>query len=456
MVQATHAVSPRWRSHPHRATAMRRPPTPHYRDGAGRPHRVTAIGASRPRRATAPPRHRATAPPRHRATAPPRHRDGAGRPRPAQRRSWPLRRLKWSVNSSWSRARNIRAVAPAGNRHSAQVGNTQCPLSISWHDQESIGRDRSRPARDNEYMRQLQFFTSSELAAMRDRTASRNYSPERDEFRREHERHRAWGLTQRHARRLRQLRGRGYGRTTAGPDEQRPENPQPTRPAGSTHAKPARHPAPSHTTATHHGVSRPPDRKDGDQVGTRADAPAHMDRRPGETHPTTQPTRAPSQAKPAPPHPSTRKSGLCDPPRRIFPAPARRNPPGHARRAKPATGWDSPTDTGHALRACRICQAGPATATSAQPSSWSPRRPASPCCLRPGDRPRGNTPGGEIARPEPQRKPGGGYTGPVRIEIIETGPQPIRNSGNPQSLFLNRPIQERPNARSPPGLAVSN
>jgi hypothetical protein len=48
-------------------------------------------------------------------------------------------------------------------------------------------------------MRQLQLFTSAQLATMRDRTASRNYSPERDAFRREHERHRAWGLIQRHA-----------------------------------------------------------------------------------------------------------------------------------------------------------------------------------------------------------------------------------------------------------------
>ena len=42
---------------------------------------------------------------------------------------------------------------------------------------------------------------------MRDRTKSRRYSPEREEFRRTHARHRAWGLAQRHAERLRQLRG---------------------------------------------------------------------------------------------------------------------------------------------------------------------------------------------------------------------------------------------------------
>jgi hypothetical protein len=52
-------------------------------------------------------------------------------------------------------------------------------------------------------MRQLQLFTTTPLAAMRDRTASRHYSAARDKFRREHERHRAWGLARRHAERLR-------------------------------------------------------------------------------------------------------------------------------------------------------------------------------------------------------------------------------------------------------------
>jgi hypothetical protein len=54
-------------------------------------------------------------------------------------------------------------------------------------------------------MRQLQLFTTAELAAMRDRRASRRYSPEAEEFRRDHARHRKWGLAQRHARRLRRL-----------------------------------------------------------------------------------------------------------------------------------------------------------------------------------------------------------------------------------------------------------
>lgn len=55
-------------------------------------------------------------------------------------------------------------------------------------------------------MRQLQFFTSSEMARMRDRTAARNYSPERDEFRRVHKGHRDWGLVRRYAAKQERLR----------------------------------------------------------------------------------------------------------------------------------------------------------------------------------------------------------------------------------------------------------
>lgn len=57
-------------------------------------------------------------------------------------------------------------------------------------------------------MRQLQLFTPTELAAMRVRAASRNHSPTAETFRRTHQRHRAWGLTQRHAERLRRSRER--------------------------------------------------------------------------------------------------------------------------------------------------------------------------------------------------------------------------------------------------------
>jgi hypothetical protein len=46
---------------------------------------------------------------------------------------------------------------------------------------------------------------------MRDRSRARNYSASRDEFRRAHERHRAWGLQRRHSERMRQIREREAG-----------------------------------------------------------------------------------------------------------------------------------------------------------------------------------------------------------------------------------------------------
>jgi hypothetical protein len=58
-------------------------------------------------------------------------------------------------------------------------------------------------------MRQLELLTPAQLATMRDRTRRRNYSAAAEEFRDTHQRHRAWGLTQRHARKL----SRRYGST---------------------------------------------------------------------------------------------------------------------------------------------------------------------------------------------------------------------------------------------------
>src|ERR1700750_869630 len=66
-------------------------------------------------------------------------------------------------------------------------------------------------------MRQLQLFSTAELARMRARTASRSYSPEAEEFRRNHERHRAWGLVRRHAERMRRLREAHLAALAPGP-----------------------------------------------------------------------------------------------------------------------------------------------------------------------------------------------------------------------------------------------
>jgi hypothetical protein len=50
-------------------------------------------------------------------------------------------------------------------------------------------------------------FTAAETASMRDSTQRRNYSAEAERFRREQVGRRAWGLTQRHARKMRRLHG---------------------------------------------------------------------------------------------------------------------------------------------------------------------------------------------------------------------------------------------------------
>ncbi|TWG20789.1 hypothetical protein FHX34_103318 [Actinoplanes teichomyceticus] len=54
-------------------------------------------------------------------------------------------------------------------------------------------------------MGQLSLFSRMDLAGMRDRAGSRNYSPACDAFRREHERRRLWGLRRRHAEKLRRV-----------------------------------------------------------------------------------------------------------------------------------------------------------------------------------------------------------------------------------------------------------
>ncbi|MDT5031057.1 MAG: hypothetical protein QOC94_1228, partial [Actinoplanes sp.] len=123
------------------------------------------------------------------------------------------------------------------------------------------------------------------------RTTLRNYSPEADKFRRDHKRHRDWGLTQRHARRLRQIRGRlDSSRTpsTAG-------NPRPDR---------ARHPSgplgdggwrPSSTRPERPSASGPPQPE---QVDLTAPTPRPTRReQPRNTGPDQAGASSPSPAR---------------------------------------------------------------------------------------------------------------------------------------------------------------
>src|SRR5689334_5819074 len=94
-------------------------------------------------------------------------------------------------------------------------------------------------------MGQLALFTKAQLTEMRDPTRSRHYSPEAETFRREHERHRTWGLTQRHAQKLRRAQD-AAARTaspptraataTATPEASAPPSLAPTRTPPSSRA----------------------------------------------------------------------------------------------------------------------------------------------------------------------------------------------------------------------------
>jgi hypothetical protein len=82
--------------------------------------------------------------------------------------------------------------------------------------------------------------TPAQLATMRDRTRRRNYSAAAERFRDTHQRHRAWGLTQRHARKLSRLYGTTANASAAlrrRADELAPPS-APTRTAESTAPEP--------------------------------------------------------------------------------------------------------------------------------------------------------------------------------------------------------------------------
>lgn len=126
-------------------------------------------------------------------------------------------------------------------------------------------------------------FAVAEVAAMRDRTRSRRYSPQREEFRREHERRRAWGLVRRHAERLRRVRDR--------PADPRPADPQPAGhlPADSWRAdsQPVSQPAILELAGSTRADPRP--------AGRRLTSPGPASIRPAASRPSG-PRAAPSAA----------------------------------------------------------------------------------------------------------------------------------------------------------------
>jgi hypothetical protein len=193
-------------------------------------------------------------------------------------------------------------------------------------------------------MRQLQLFTTAELAAMRDRTASRNHSPGRDQFRREHARHRAWGLTRRHTERLRRIRDASRDSPAGNPTRHRREQPAPPRRSQQTSPRPAARPQPAPRPA--------PSAKPSNQPEPLTMSP-DADRSGGIRH-DRQPPSAQLEPTTVGDHP--------EPPQRPVPA-ARRCPPTASRRLRRRpnpTGMPAPIKLG--------------------PHSW-PQSPQRNCCV---------------------------------------------------------------------------
>ncbi|XVU27248.1 hypothetical protein ACQPZJ_09450 [Actinoplanes sp. CA-054009] len=60
---------------------------------------------------------------------------------------------------------------------------------------------------------QLGLISRKQFNAMLDRALARNWSPEKEAFRRDHERRRKWGLAQRHGLKLLRLRREEHAKT---------------------------------------------------------------------------------------------------------------------------------------------------------------------------------------------------------------------------------------------------
>jgi len=118
-------------------------------------------------------------------------------------------------------------------------GVRQEPCRKCWHDRVLTWRGRGA---GQFWYGQMSLFNRAEIAGMRDWSAARNHCPERDAFRREHERHRAWGLQQRHAAKLRHVR-----RERSAPPTDPATRSDPTRPASP--GRPTRQTQTPHTPA---------------------------------------------------------------------------------------------------------------------------------------------------------------------------------------------------------------
>lgn len=187
-------------------------------------------------------------------------------------------------------------------------------------------------------------FSRTQIAGMRDRTAARNYSPERDAFRREHEQHRAWGLRQRHAAKLRhtqQHRSAAPTTPTTRNDQTRPASAQrvPARPDQTPQTSSSQAPTPQ-TSTPRTAAPR--------ALATSAPAPSTG----------TPPTPAPTAPEPV--SPDAARAAQVKAPQ--SPAPASRRTP---QPTGPAPHTPTPQPAPPTSRTTRTPHASPATAATA-------------------------------------------------------------------------------------------
>jgi hypothetical protein len=180
---------------------------------------------------------------------------------------------------------------------------------------------------------------------MRDRTARKNYSPEAEEFRRQHARHREWGLAQRHGEKLRRLRNSRRDAQAASMAECHQED-QTLAPSPPSLAYPPT-PAPRERAmrpepAPRERAVRPepapceqvidPEPITGEQVTRPKPTPIGRPARP-EPARREQPARPTPAASPATGREISRRPGRRD----TLPGPARQRPRGRTGKSRPTT-----------------------------------------------------------------------------------------------------------------------
>ncbi len=224
-------------------------------------------------------------------------------------------------------------------------------------------------------MRQLQLFTSAQLAVMRDRTASHSYSPQGEIFRREHARHRAWGLTRRHAEKLARLRPTGPASKPAAmsnapaPQAEKLARPRPTGPASKPAAM-SNMPAPQAEKLARPRPTGP------------ASKPAAMSNMPAP--------QAEKLARPRPTGPASKPAAMSNMPAPQAEKLARPRPTGPA--SKPAAMSNMPAPQAEKL--ARPRPTGPASKPAAMSNAPAPQAAsAQPTSPRPGGHGGHRTPG---------------------------------------------------------------